>query len=187
MQKVNLINLSTELVDAIVNYIDDPKDVLNSALACRRLYQVIVPCHLEFRHIRSDSRQKDLWDELIQRPILAARVRFLEIRWTHDGWMKSPSKSILPRSMGLAPIDSVVVPDTMDFTPLTAAVECMDSLIRFSWIGHMPHGIGHLFMAIDNRLSPLKELQLSYEDGIVEPAIFKVCLRVEALLASNSI
>ncbi|HEV7737694.1 MAG TPA: hypothetical protein VGO47_10035, partial [Chlamydiales bacterium] len=62
-----------------------------------RLYQVIVPDHLEFRHIRCDTRKKDLWERLCQKPGLA---------------------------------------------------------------GSMPHGIGNLFRAIDNLLSPLKELQL---------------------------
>jgi hypothetical protein len=166
MPNITLINISTELVDAIVNHIDNPKDVLNSALACKRLYQVIVPDHLEFRHIRCDPRQKDLWDELCQKPGLTAKVRFLELRWTLAMYdQTAPSNYILPRSMRLVPISSAPCGlGPLDFTPLVLAMGHMDSRIRFSWIGFdMPHGIGHLFRAIDNLLSPLKELQLTQE------------------------
>jgi hypothetical protein len=179
------MNLSTELVDAIVNLIDDPRDVLSAALACKRLYQIIVPSHLEFRHIRCDPRQNDLWNGLSQRPALAEKVRFLEIKWTgrRDQNALLPQE-ILPRSMGLVPLNASSFPNkSLDLTPLVTAMERMDSLVRFSWIGLMPESISHLLKAIDNLLSPLNELEIRYEEGTYN--IGTVNILSEALPVSN--
>ncbi|KAF8498875.1 hypothetical protein BU17DRAFT_102920 [Hysterangium stoloniferum] len=66
-----------ELQDLIASFISLPKDLLSLALTCRTLYTLIVPDHLEFRHVYCDPRKLHVWEALLSRPRLTARLRSL--------------------------------------------------------------------------------------------------------------
>ncbi|GJJ12819.1 hypothetical protein Clacol_007064 [Clathrus columnatus] len=65
--------------DEIAYLLDSTKDLLSLALTCRTFKDLIIPDHIEYRHIRCSIRRQDVWKHLESRPRLTRGVRFLEL------------------------------------------------------------------------------------------------------------
>ncbi|KIJ49235.1 hypothetical protein M422DRAFT_101688, partial [Sphaerobolus stellatus SS14] len=60
------ISQPVELLEGILDHIAEPQDLLSVALTTRAFYELIVPHHIEFRHIRSNIYRKGLWEWLAE-------------------------------------------------------------------------------------------------------------------------
>ncbi|GJJ12788.1 hypothetical protein Clacol_007033 [Clathrus columnatus] len=69
--------------DEIAYLLDLSKDLLSLALTCRTFKDLIIPDHIEYRHIRCHIRREDVWKHLESRPRLTRGVRFLHL---HNGY-----------------------------------------------------------------------------------------------------
>ena len=68
-----------ELFDCVCAFIKQPRDLLSFALTCKHACQVIIPAHMELRHIRCDLLRELLWDKLADSPGIASQFTSLEI------------------------------------------------------------------------------------------------------------
>ncbi|KIJ23976.1 hypothetical protein M422DRAFT_99930, partial [Sphaerobolus stellatus SS14] len=75
-----LLDLPLELLEWAISCIELPNDLLYLACTCRALSKLVIPHHLEYRHIRTDASNQTLWDHLASKPGLASRVHHLELR-----------------------------------------------------------------------------------------------------------
>ncbi|KIJ48321.1 hypothetical protein M422DRAFT_106991, partial [Sphaerobolus stellatus SS14] len=71
--------LPIETLESIIDNIDTCKDLLNLALTCSQLKDLIIPNHIEYRYIRCDPYRRSLWIKLIQKPLLASHIRYLDL------------------------------------------------------------------------------------------------------------
>ncbi|KIJ44699.1 hypothetical protein M422DRAFT_132354, partial [Sphaerobolus stellatus SS14] len=71
--------LPVETLESIIDNIDRCKDLLNLALTCSQLRDLIIPNHIEYRYIRCDPYRRSLWTKLIQQPRLASNIRILDL------------------------------------------------------------------------------------------------------------
>ncbi|KIJ40700.1 hypothetical protein M422DRAFT_256395 [Sphaerobolus stellatus SS14] len=69
-----LLSLPPELVESIAADIDSPADLLNLALTCKALHDIIVPFHLHFRKLSLNISKTSLalWSGIIVKPRLAS-------------------------------------------------------------------------------------------------------------------
>jgi len=68
-----------EILDMIAFHIDGRRDLLALALTCRRLRDIVLPRHLEYRDIHCKPSSDKVWRHLIAHPLLACQVRRLHI------------------------------------------------------------------------------------------------------------
>lgn len=105
----------TELIDHICSFIDRPKDLLSFALTSKQIYKVVVPNHIEFRHLRCDFRRVPIWHKLAALPAVASRFVSLEI--IVEGG-SCGSNSIIPKhSALLASCDTTTKDLLFDWNP----------------------------------------------------------------------
>jgi hypothetical protein len=71
--------LPKEIMLAILEEVDEPRDLLSLALCSHSFKRIIIPRHLSLRHIRHDHKKASLWKYLVDRPVIAARLRKLEV------------------------------------------------------------------------------------------------------------
>ena len=74
-----LQHLPIELIENIIDHIDSPKDLLPFALSSKSFHRLIIPNHLELRHICCHLCHESIWKLLVSTPSLAANVRTLTI------------------------------------------------------------------------------------------------------------
>ncbi|KIJ24128.1 hypothetical protein M422DRAFT_105524, partial [Sphaerobolus stellatus SS14] len=76
-----LLFLPPELVEPIAADIDSPADLLNLALTCRALHDIIVPFHLHFRKLSFNMSKTPLafWYGIIVKPRLARCFRTVHV------------------------------------------------------------------------------------------------------------
>lgn len=79
MAPLCLSKLPFEVLEHVVIFIDNSKDLLALALCGKIYYETIVPDHLYLRYIRCDIFQYALWQMLLDRPRLARSIRVLEL------------------------------------------------------------------------------------------------------------
>jgi hypothetical protein len=87
-----------ELVDHISSFVESPKDLLSLSLTSKRACNVIIPRHIQFRHLRCDIRRATLWRRLAELPTLAARFVTVEIT---DEYGDLDSGTIFPSARAL--------------------------------------------------------------------------------------
>jgi hypothetical protein len=75
----SLSDQPTDVLDHICAFVDRPKDILSFALTSRQIYQLAIPDHIEFRHLRCDIRRISLWEKLSELPAIASRFVSLEV------------------------------------------------------------------------------------------------------------
>lgn len=80
--------LPLEVISYIVSYIDRPKDLLSLALTNQYLYALVVPDHLEYRHIFWLPSSPVKWQQLAGNLRLSCNIR--EFRITHHARQKKP-------------------------------------------------------------------------------------------------
>jgi hypothetical protein len=59
--------------------VDSPKDLLAFSLTSKRICDVVIPNHIECRHLRCDFRRLSLWKALSEYPAIAGRFVSIEI------------------------------------------------------------------------------------------------------------
>jgi len=74
-----LSKLATETLDHIASFVDEPKDLLAVGVASRRLKEIVIPHHIEFRQIRCDAFRYSVWKALSQKPRLCGLIRKLHL------------------------------------------------------------------------------------------------------------
>ncbi|GJJ12814.1 hypothetical protein Clacol_007059 [Clathrus columnatus] len=83
--------------DEIAYLIGSTKDLLSLALTCRIFKKLIIPDHLEYRHIRYDLCRTDVWMSLCDRPRLAKGIRSVKLVCMAGPFVR------LPRALSGAP------------------------------------------------------------------------------------
>jgi len=68
-----------EILDMMVFHVDSRKDLLALALTCKRLCDIVLPRHLEYRVIHCKPSSIKVWRHLIAHPLLACNVRHLQV------------------------------------------------------------------------------------------------------------
>ncbi|KIJ51890.1 hypothetical protein M422DRAFT_43724 [Sphaerobolus stellatus SS14] len=68
-----------EILDMIAFHVDSRRDLLALAMTCKRLCDVVLPRHLEYRVIHCKPSSDKVWRHLIAHPLLACNVRQLQV------------------------------------------------------------------------------------------------------------
>ncbi|KIJ28871.1 hypothetical protein M422DRAFT_71333 [Sphaerobolus stellatus SS14] len=77
--KEDSTHLANEILDSILSFIDDARDLVATSLASKRFSELVRP-HIQFHTIRCTIATNDLWKALAEKPILAQHVRVLHIQ-----------------------------------------------------------------------------------------------------------
>ncbi|KAF8522603.1 hypothetical protein BU17DRAFT_86872 [Hysterangium stoloniferum] len=79
MSPASLSSLKNTLIQEILENIDNPRHLVAFAATSQRFCDLVTTSHIVYWKIRCDPRRKLLWTELSESPVLAARVRILEL------------------------------------------------------------------------------------------------------------
>ena len=163
-----LVDLPTEILDAILSHVDSRKDLLNIGLVCKRLRDVVFPRHFDYRVIRCKLSSIRVWDHLISHKSLARNVRKLEIlderspsapHNSHHGHMLIPRISL--RDTDLENTDDELRMHFKQERYLAGALIQMTGLKEFKWsCNHSPISIAHVWPTLMARASNLKTLEI---------------------------
>ncbi|GJJ12818.1 hypothetical protein Clacol_007063 [Clathrus columnatus] len=117
--------------EEIASHLNSTSDLLSLALTCHIFKELIIPDHLEFRHIRCDIRRNDVWKSLSSRPRPTRCILTLDL-------IHEPGEGVrLPRSLGWDKPDQTlhmtvpVTSENMKF--FKDALSHMACLKVFSW------------------------------------------------------
>lgn len=69
----------TEILDAIMYFVDSKRDLLAVGVCCKRLHDVVFPRHFDYRVIRCKVSAISVWNHLSVHRSLARNVRTLEV------------------------------------------------------------------------------------------------------------
>jgi hypothetical protein len=146
----SLSDQAPEILDHILSFVANPKDILSLGSTTKKIYGVAIPDHIEFRHLRCDVRRLSVWAKLAKLPALASRFVSLEVVVEND----TDFSPIVPTCLGFANLSKISVLDWVinpnekvviwgDITSdmmlakcinnLVAALRCMSGLRRFHW------------------------------------------------------
>ena len=178
---VSLINQPTEILDAIIFHIDSRKDLLNVALGCKRLYDIVFPRHFEYRVIRCKVSSISVWNHLILHRSLARNVRRLEILDERSsataggtvikGRTMVVPKNILQRDTDLESTDDELSMHTKQEKYLAAALVRMTGLKEFQWsCNHSPISIAHIWPTLMMRAANLRVMDI-YDNLVFTPKV----------------
>ncbi|KAF8156578.1 hypothetical protein B0H34DRAFT_467042 [Crassisporium funariophilum] len=160
---VSLVNQPTEILDAIMFHVDSRKDLLNVALGCKRLHDVIFPRHFEYRVIRCKVSSISVWNHLVLHRSLARNVRKLEIL---DERAPSGPGIMVPRGILQGDTDLESTDDELSMHLkqerfLAAALVRMTGLRDFKWsCNHSPISIAHVWPTLMTRAAHLKSMEI---------------------------
>lgn len=168
----SLSNLAPELVESICLDIPNPRDLLSFALTCKTICEVVIPDHLELRHIRCDFRRVSLWEELVQFPAVASRIVSLELISEHtstlDPIRPTHSKLILTHDFELDAWGSKCPLFNVDYArgmqSLTSALQTMVNLSRFHWLVNEAHPTNEALLSLSTGSSALEDFVLKLGD-----------------------
>jgi hypothetical protein len=151
----------TEILDAIVFYVDSKRDLLSLALSCRRMYGIVFPRHFDYRTIKSKVSSISVWNHLIVHRSLARNVRRLEILDE-----RSTESETHPPGISTSETDLESSDDELGFHDkqeryLISALTKMSALQSFYWsCNHSPISIDHVWPTLLKCLS-LREIQIN--------------------------
>ncbi|KAJ3492777.1 hypothetical protein NLJ89_g11166 [Agrocybe chaxingu] len=137
-----LVHQPTEILDAILFHVDSRKDLLNLALGCKRLHDVVFPRHFDYRVIRCKVSSISVWNHLIKNRSLARNVRKLEIIDERVSTMRGVSpghkgmlvpRGMLQRDTDLDSTDDELTMHSKQERFLAAALLRMTGLKEFKW------------------------------------------------------
>ncbi|KAJ7111616.1 hypothetical protein C8R43DRAFT_1041063 [Mycena crocata] len=183
-----LTDQPAETLDQIVSLIHLTSDLLSLALACKSLNTIIIPDHLEFRHVRCDPRRQNLWRALAQRPLSATRIHTLELLPESTAFHPLVQKPLFidPVSTPLVPKSVIANVHAMSALPycmrdlcglscgeecekvLASAIAQMQGLYRLGWNHnqflqtHAP--IAPIFESLLQTCPNLRELEITHHD-----------------------
>ncbi|PPR05525.1 hypothetical protein CVT24_003268 [Panaeolus cyanescens] len=159
---ISLIQQPTEILDAILFYVDQKKDLLNIGLACKRLSGVVFPRHFEYRVIRCKASTLPVWNHLIKHRSLARNVRKLEIldervSGSTSTTRASGSSFMIPRGIletdtDLESTDDELTMHSKQERYLISALTRMTALNEFKWsCNHSPLSFLNLWSTLTAR------------------------------------
>jgi hypothetical protein len=178
----SLVNLPTEILDAIIFHIDFRKDLLNVALGCKRLYDIVFPRHFEYRVIRCKVSSISVWNHLILHRSLARNVRRLEIlderssattsgNFSKGRGMAIPKNILLQRDTDLESTDDELSMHVKQEKYLAAALVRMTGLREFRWsCNHSPISIAHVWPTLMMRAANLRIMDI-YDNQVFAPKV----------------
>ena len=177
----SLVNLPTEILDVIIFHIDSRKHLLNVALGCKRLHDIVFPRHFEYRVIRCKVSSISVWNHLILHRSLARNVRRLEIlderssastsgNFNKGRGMAIP-KNILQRDTDLESTDDELSMHVKQEKYLAAALVRMTGLREFQWsCNHSPISIAHVWPTLMMRAANLRVMDI-YDNQVFAPKV----------------
>lgn len=122
-----ILSLPPEIIDQIIFLVEKPRDLLALALACRAVSEVIIPYHIDYRHILTPLRS-NLWDHLITRRDLANRISHLYIHDDAESYGTLPFPRLVDWSEGWA---NETTNDTL--LRVCDALSSMKNLVSLKW------------------------------------------------------
>ncbi|KIJ42335.1 hypothetical protein M422DRAFT_254406 [Sphaerobolus stellatus SS14] len=130
MAATNISHIYNVILEDIVSHIDIHKDLLNLALVSKLFKDIIILNHIQLRRIRTHVYQDDLWKILIDKPILAANIRTLEVGfdWPMQG---TNNNRIIPSMFAALLADPREVRNSPHL--LLDALKKMNRLIEFNF------------------------------------------------------
>lgn len=168
---VGFVFQPTEILDTIMSYLDTRRDLLNVALCCKQLYDVVFPRHFEYRVIRCKVSSISVWNHLVTNQSLARNVRRLEIVDERSSTTAVPKagnnslvvpRGIVKRDTDLESTDDELVMHRKQEKYLCRALEHMTGLREIKWsCSHSPISIDHVWPALVARSRTLVTLDIS--------------------------
>ncbi|KAJ7198492.1 hypothetical protein GGX14DRAFT_503631 [Mycena pura] len=160
----------TEILDAIVLYVDAKRDLLALALSCQRMHDIVFPRHYHYRHIRCKVSSLSVWNHLVVHRSLARNVRRLEILDERA----ASTELLVPGDILGSDTDMDSTDDELGMHDkqerfLIGALGKMTSLTSFSWAcNHSPISIDNVWPTLLKCYS-LREVDISdnliFSDG----------------------
>ncbi|KAL1941806.1 hypothetical protein VTO73DRAFT_6806 [Trametes versicolor] len=133
-----LVRLPTEILDAVAFWVDGPRDLRALAGTCRRMWEVVVPRHAEYRVVRAKASAVRVWHHLVVHRALARNVRRLEVLDE-----RAPAgREVVPAGIRLTETDLESTEDELGMHAkqerwLIRALERMTALTSVKWeCGH---------------------------------------------------
>ncbi|KAF6753589.1 hypothetical protein DFP72DRAFT_900928 [Ephemerocybe angulata] len=166
----------TEILDSIMAYLDSKRDLLNVALCCKHLHDVVFPRHFEYRVIRCKVSSISVWNHLLVNHSLARNVRRLEIVDERSSVAVTPRAAtttiatkglIVPRGIVHRDTDLESTDDELSMHKkqekrLASALLCMSGLKEIKWsCTHSPISIEHVWPSLVMRASTLDSLEIA--------------------------
>lgn len=168
---VGLVFQPTEILDKIMSYLDSRRDLLNVALCCKQLHDVVFPRHFEYRVIRCKVSSISVWNHLITNHGLARNVRKLEIIDERSSTTLVPKaggnslvvpRGIVKRDTDLESTDDELVMHRKQEKYLCRALREMTGLKEIKWsCNHSPISIDHVWPALVERSRTLDTLDFA--------------------------
>lgn len=160
-QRRTLTRQPTEILDAIVFHLDARRDLLNLALACKRLHGIVFPRHYEYRVVRCKISRIAVWNHLAVHRGLARNVRRLEIMDERSSEPESVPSDILSTDTDLESTDDELSMHDKQERILASALTKMTALQSFTWsCSHSPISIDHLWPTL-LRCQTLRDVQIN--------------------------
>ncbi|TFY62090.1 hypothetical protein EVJ58_g4085 [Rhodofomes roseus] len=160
-QRRTLTRQPTEILDAIVFHLDEKRDLLNLALACKRLHGIIFPRHYEYRVVRCKISRIAVWNHLAVHRGLARNVRRLEIMDERGTEPASVPSDILNTDTDLESTDDELGMHDKQERVLVSALARMTALESFVWsCGHSPISIDQVWPTL-LKCQSLKNVQIN--------------------------
>ncbi|KAH9932343.1 uncharacterized protein B0H18DRAFT_987658 [Fomitopsis serialis] len=160
-QRRTLTRQPTEILDAIVFHLDEKRDLLNIALACKRLHGIIFPRHFEYRVVRCKISRIAVWNHLAVHRGLARNVRRLEIMDERGTEPESVPSDILTSDTDLESTDDELGMHDKQERILVSALTRMTALESFVWsCSHSPISIDLVWPTL-RKCQALKNVQIN--------------------------
>ncbi|KAF9008213.1 hypothetical protein BDQ17DRAFT_1349555 [Cyathus striatus] len=136
----------TEILDAIVFYVNDRQDLLSLALSCKRMHDIVFPRHWDYRVIRCKLSSIRVWNHLSVHRCLARNVRRLEVMDERSTLPELVPKGILSTDTDLESTDDELTLHEKQERFLQRALGRMAGLKAFKWSSnHSPVEIHHIW------------------------------------------
>lgn len=136
----------TEILDAIVYYLDAKSDLLNLALTCHRMHDIVIPRHYEYRVIRCKVSSISVWNHLIVNRALAKNVRRVEILDERSTIVQLVPSGIQASDTDLESTDDELRMHEKQERYLVSALGKMTALKVFMWsCNHSPISIDNVW------------------------------------------
>lgn len=155
----------TEILDAIVFYVDSKADLLNLALTCQRMHEIVIPRHYDYRLIRAKVSNISVWNHLTVHRSLAKNVRRIEILDE-----RSTAGALVPAAIQVSDTDLESTDDELSMHDkqeryFVNALAKMSSLKCFIWeCSHSPISITNVWSTL---LSIPSLSQVEINDNLV--------------------
>ncbi|KAJ2917923.1 hypothetical protein MD484_g2482, partial [Candolleomyces efflorescens] len=162
-----LVYQPTEILDSIMSFLDSKRDLLNVALCCKHLHDVVFPRHFEYRFIRCKVSSLSVWNHLLVNHSLARNVRRLEIVDERSSASTMPRGMIVPRGITKRDTDLESTDDELGMHKkqeryLGLALQMMSGLKELKWsCNHSPISIEHIWSALSMRCTTLDTLEIA--------------------------